>query len=137
MQNKSPRRFSFRHSRDSVRSRGERSPRSPAAQFEPRIKKTYPSNKRTAGTAAALCRLLDISDVLSWRATMTGPDKLGYLHRAKECRAMAERFREPETRRLILQIAAEYDRMAMQAATLEIQLQELAASTLMKRNRGA
>jgi hypothetical protein len=50
---------------------------------------------------------------------------------------MAERFREPETRRLILQIATEYDRMAMQAATLEIQLQELAASTLMKRNRGA
>jgi hypothetical protein len=67
---------------------------------------------------------------------MTG-DKFSYLHRAEECRVMAESYRGSETRRLILQIADEYDRMAMQAATLEIQLQELAASTLMKHNRGA
>jgi len=40
---------------------------------------------------------------------------------------MAESYQDPETRRLILAIADEYDRMAVQAATLEIQLQELAA----------
>ena len=63
---------------------------------------------------------------------MTG-DKFAYFHRAEECRAMAKRFRDPETRRLILQIAGEYDRMAMQVATLEIQLQELVGAESISR----
>jgi hypothetical protein len=65
---------------------------------------------------------------------MTLPDKRAYRHRAEECRVMAESYRDPETRRLILEIANEYDRMAAQAATLEIQLQELAASKPIERN---
>ena len=50
---------------------------------------------------------------------------------------MAERFRHPETRRKILKIADDYERLAMQAATLEIQLQELAASSALPRNPGS
>jgi hypothetical protein len=53
-----------------------------------------------------------------------------YQHRAEECRAMAEGFRDPNLKRQLLQIADEYDQMARQAAALEIQLQELAASKL-------
>jgi hypothetical protein len=41
---------------------------------------------------------------------------------------VAENFHNADTRRKLLEIADEYDRMATQAATLEIQLQELAAS---------
>jgi hypothetical protein len=46
---------------------------------------------------------------------------------------MAEKFRDSETRRKVLKIADEYDQMATQAATLEIQLQELAASSPLPR----
>jgi len=66
---------------------------------------------------------------------MTLPDKRAYRHRAEECRVMAESYRDPETRRLVLEIANEYDRMVVQAATLEIQLQELAASKPIERHR--
>jgi hypothetical protein len=47
---------------------------------------------------------------------------------------VAERFRDAETRRKLLKIADEYDRMATQAATLEIQLQEIAASAPLSRH---
>jgi hypothetical protein len=50
-----------------------------------------------------------------------------YGLRAEECRTVAERFRNGVTRSKLLQIADDYDRLAMQAATLEIRLQELAA----------
>jgi hypothetical protein len=53
-----------------------------------------------------------------------------YQRRAEECRTMASGFRDTNLKRKLLQIADEYDRMATQAATLEIQLQELAASML-------
>jgi len=53
-----------------------------------------------------------------------------YQHRAEEYRAMAEGFRDVGTKRQLLQIADEYDRIATQAAMLEIQLQELAVSKL-------
>ena len=43
---------------------------------------------------------------------------------------MASAFGDANLRRKLLQIADEYDRMATQAETLEIQLQELAASNL-------
>jgi hypothetical protein len=65
---------------------------------------------------------------------MTG-DEIAYHQRAEECRTMAANFPDPETRRQVLHIADEYDRLAMQAATLEIQLQELAASQLMQHKR--
>ena len=51
-----------------------------------------------------------------------------YQLRAEECRTVAERFRNGETRCRLLQIADDFERLAMQAATLEIQLQEIAAS---------
>ena len=51
-----------------------------------------------------------------------------YRLRSEECRSVAENFHNADTRRKLLEIADEYDRMATQAATLEIQLQELAAS---------
>jgi hypothetical protein len=47
---------------------------------------------------------------------------------------MAGSYQDPETRRVILAIADEYDRMAVQAATLEIKLQELAASKSIEHN---
>jgi hypothetical protein len=53
-----------------------------------------------------------------------------YHNRAEECRTMASAFGDANLRRTLLQIADEYDRMATQAETLEIQLQELAASNL-------
>jgi hypothetical protein len=53
-----------------------------------------------------------------------------YHHRAEECRTMASDFRDADSKRQLLRIADEYDRMATQAAVLEIQLQELAASKL-------
>lgn len=81
-----------------------------------------------------LCRLPDINEATSRRTRMTLPDKRALRHRAEECRVMAEIYRDPETRRLILEIANEFDRMAAQAATLEIQLQELAASEPIERN---
>ena len=56
------------------------------------------------------------------------PRSMAYRLRAEECRTAAEKFRNADKRRKLIKIADEYDRMAMQAATLEIQLQELAAS---------
>jgi hypothetical protein len=56
------------------------------------------------------------------------PRSTAYRLRAEECRSVAESFNNADTRRKLHKIADEYDRMAMQAATLEIQLQELAAS---------
>lgn len=46
---------------------------------------------------------------------------------------MAENFSNAQTRCHLLKIAGDYDRLAMQAATLEIQLQELAASSPLPR----
>jgi hypothetical protein len=51
-----------------------------------------------------------------------------YQHRAEECRTMADGFSDAGMKRQLLKIADEYERMATQAARLEIQLQELAAS---------
>jgi hypothetical protein len=62
------------------------------------------------------------------------PRSTVYRLRAEECRTVAERFRDAETRRKLLKIADEYDRMATQAATLEIQLQEIAASAPLSRH---
>jgi len=53
-----------------------------------------------------------------------------YQHRAEECRTMADSFRDAGMKRQLLQIADAYDRMAKQAANLEIQLQELAAAKI-------
>ena len=53
--------------------------------------------------------------------------RITYQHRAEECRAMAEGFRDPGMKHQLLQIADDYDRMATHAANLEIQLQEIAA----------
>ena len=58
-----------------------------------------------------------------------------YHDRAEECRSMAKGFRDAGMKRQLLQIADEYERMANQAARLEIQLQELAASIPIQRKR--
>ena len=50
-----------------------------------------------------------------------------YQLRAEECRTMAQGFRDESLKRKLLQIADDYERMATQAANLEIQLQEIAA----------
>jgi hypothetical protein len=53
------------------------------------------------------------------------PRSKAYRDRATECRAIAESLHGAETAQALLKIAEEYDRMAMQAASLEIQQAEL------------
>ena len=44
-----------------------------------------------------------------------------FRDRAEECRTLAELFHGEKTRALLLKVAAEYERMADQAAMLELQ----------------
>jgi hypothetical protein len=44
-----------------------------------------------------------------------------YCDRAEECRRIAKSLHGPETRLKLMQIAADYDLMAMRAAALELQ----------------
>jgi hypothetical protein len=48
-----------------------------------------------------------------------------YRDRAEECRSIAERYHGFDTREKLLNIAREFDHMAMQAAGLELQQAEL------------
>jgi len=48
-----------------------------------------------------------------------------YRDRAEECRAYATRLHGLETGQKLLKIAKEFDRMAMQAAALELQQSDL------------
>jgi hypothetical protein len=53
------------------------------------------------------------------------PRSRAYRDRAEECRAIAKSLHGEETEKKLLKIAEEYDRMAMQAAAIEMQQAEL------------
>jgi hypothetical protein len=53
------------------------------------------------------------------------PRSKAYRDRAEECRAVATALHGEETQKKLLKIAQEYDRMAMQAAALEMKQAEL------------
>jgi hypothetical protein len=48
------------------------------------------------------------------------PDSQKFRARAEECRALAESFHSQKVRIQMQQLAADYDRMAMQAAAREL-----------------
>ena len=49
------------------------------------------------------------------------PNSQLFRNRAEECRVLADLFRGEQTRALLLRVAIDYDRMADQAAMLELQ----------------
>ena len=49
------------------------------------------------------------------------PASQRYRARAEECRLKAQSFRDPKARAQMLQLAADYDRKAVQAEGLEVQ----------------
>ena len=55
------------------------------------------------------------------------PNNRIFRERAEEYRALAKSFRSEEMRALLLSVAADYDRMADQAATLELEDADRAA----------
>ena len=48
------------------------------------------------------------------------PASQRYRARAEECRLKAQSFRDPKARAQMLQLAADYDRKAVQAETFEV-----------------
>src|SRR5215471_12579764 len=58
------------------------------------------------------------------------PDSQTLRDRAEECRALAESFRHEAPRQKLLKVAADYDRMAMQAAAWELSDLEAAPAVL-------
>jgi hypothetical protein len=61
---------------------------------------------------------IGVSTVMSERASI--PASQRYRARAEECRIQAESFRDPKARTQMLQLAANYDRKAVQAEAFEI-----------------
>jgi hypothetical protein len=53
--------------------------------------------------------------------SLSGQKSKVYREQAEECRTMAALFRGERTRSVILRLAADYERMADQAAILELQ----------------
>lgn len=55
------------------------------------------------------------------------PRSQAYSDRATECRAIAENLHKSETRRQLLEVAQEYERMAKEAAASELREADLDA----------
>jgi hypothetical protein len=63
----------------------------------------------------------------SWQAKASEPSTKSreLLERAGECRELATKFRNTETKERMLKVAANYERMALKSAARELEIAEL------------